>query len=136
MNRMMRAVAVLFGRDEHRAAGAPSLATATSTSVPPDGTTPLAMALVACLDLLDPDEEAAERAITALAEAGVVAIGSDGERFDRQRHRAEGRVDTDDPARDWIVANTVRTGWACGERILRPAQVWVYRHTAGGSGRG
>jgi hypothetical protein len=130
MNRVMRAIAVLRGREEHPAAGPPA------GEPPPDRTTPLAMALVACLDLLDPDEEAAEQAVTALTEAGVVAIDSDGARFDRQWHNAQGRIDTDDPSRDWIVANTVRTGWVRGERILRPAQVWVYRLTAAdGSGR-
>lgn len=87
----------------------------------------LAEALIACLDLLDPGEEAAEDAAAALAAAGIVRLDPEGARFDRTRHRAQGRVPTDDPARDWVVASTVAVGWTDGERVLRPAEVWVFR---------
>jgi molecular chaperone GrpE (heat shock protein) len=94
---------------------------------------PLVLALIACLDALDPDEEAAEQARAALAAAGVTEMTVEGARFDRRRHRAQGRVDTGDPARDWVVAQGVRAGWARGDTVLRPADVWVYRHAPDGA---
>lgn len=92
-----------------------------------EDSTPLILALIACLDLLGPEEEAAEQATAALAASGVVPVDPAGERFDRARHRVQGRVDTDDPRQDWVVAKTVVAGWAHGDAVLRPAEVWVYR---------
>ena len=87
----------------------------------------LALALITCLDSLEEDEEAAAEARTALLESGFVPLGAEGERFDRMRHRAQGRVPTEDPGLEWKVATCARAGWLDGERVLRLADVWVYR---------
>jgi hypothetical protein len=87
----------------------------------------MALALIACLDAVDDEDEAVAAAHGALAAAGIAPLGVEGEAFDRGRHRAQGRVLTDDPGLDWRVASCVSRGWADGDRVLRPAEVWVYR---------
>jgi hypothetical protein len=152
MGRVTRAIAALLGRDNvgrlggqadeavcgtahvqamSLARGAEREPRASAGDTTPDPpTTRLALALIACLDLFEPDEEVAEQASAALEEAGVVAIDPDGDRFDRRLHRVQGRIDTDDPRQDWMVANTVQRGWVRGDTLLRPAQVWVYRNAS------
>lgn len=137
MGRVMRALDVLLGREADcgvcgtgRLQSMPIAPTAEPEPPPSPGTAPttrLALALIACLDLFEADEEVAEQASAALDEAGFVSFAPDGARFDRHLHRVQGRIDTDDPRQDWLVANTVQMGWVRGDTVLRPAQVWVYR---------
>jgi hypothetical protein len=96
----------------------------------------LAQAVIACLDALESDEDAAAVARGALSDTGISPIGADGEPFDRNRHRAQGRVPTDNPDLDWTVASCAVSGWADGEQVLRPADVWVYRLTTAADGAG
>jgi molecular chaperone GrpE len=63
---------------------------------------------------------------TILARQGVKRIGSAGERFDPERHDAIAvRPSTDVP--DRTVLEVARSGFALGDRVLRPAQVVVSR---------
>jgi molecular chaperone GrpE len=59
-----------------------------------------------------------------LERQGVQRIGAAGERFDPERHEAVGvRQTTELP--DRTVVEVVRSGFARGDRVLRPAQVIV-----------
>jgi molecular chaperone GrpE len=61
-----------------------------------------------------------------LARHGVHRIGAAGEQFDPERHEAvEARVTDEAPARTILAA--MRSGWAIGDRVLRPALVVVAR---------
>jgi molecular chaperone GrpE len=61
-----------------------------------------------------------------LARQGVQRIGEAGERFDPERHEAiDVRVSADVP--DHTVLEVARSGFALGDRVLRPAQVVVSR---------
>jgi molecular chaperone GrpE len=61
-----------------------------------------------------------------LARHGVVRIGQPGELFDPERHEAiDVRVSDDVP--DRAVLEVLRSGFALGDRVLRPAQVIVAR---------
>ena len=61
-----------------------------------------------------------------LARHGVTRIGQPGEPFDPQRHEAiDMRVSDDVP--DRAVLDVVRSGFALGDRVLRPAEVVVAR---------
>jgi molecular chaperone GrpE len=57
---------------------------------------------------------------------GVQRIGATGERFDPERHEAIGVKDTDEVP-DRTVVEVARSGYAVGDRVLRPAQVVVSR---------
>jgi molecular chaperone GrpE len=61
-----------------------------------------------------------------LARAGVRRIGAPGEPFDPTRHEAIEVRETDE-APDRTVVDVLRSGYARGDRILRPAQVVVAR---------
>jgi molecular chaperone GrpE len=80
----------------------------------PEG--PLHEGLRAVLDQMD----------SILDRAGVVRIGEVGERFDPERHEAVAVRDSED-APDGTVVEVARSGFALGERVLRPAQVVVAR---------
>jgi molecular chaperone GrpE len=80
----------------------------------PDG--PLAEGLRGMLDQMD----------AILARQGVVRLGIPGEAFDPERHEAVGVRDTTDVP-DHTVVDVARSGYALGDRILRPAQVIVSR---------
>ncbi|MEA2285612.1 MAG: molecular chaperone GrpE [Solirubrobacteraceae bacterium] len=81
-----------------------------------DAQGPLAEGLRAVLDQME----------SILARQGVQRIGQAGERFDPERHDAvDVRVSDDVP--DRTVLEVVRSGWALGDRVLRPAQVVVSR---------
>jgi molecular chaperone GrpE len=67
-----------------------------------------------------------EQVDSVLARQGVVRIGAVGEQFDPERHEAIGVVPRDDVA-DRTVVEVARSGFALGDRILRPAQVLVAR---------
>lgn len=67
-----------------------------------------------------------------LARQGVRRVGAPGEPFDPERHEAIGvRQTTETP--DHTVAEVARSGFADGDRVLRPAQVVVARAPAGDS---
>jgi molecular chaperone GrpE len=61
-----------------------------------------------------------------LARQGVRRIGEPGEPFDPNRHEAVEVRETDE-APDRTVVEVFRSGYARGDRILRPAQVAVAR---------
>ena len=67
-----------------------------------------------------------EQMESILARHGVHRIGAAGEQFDPERHEAiEARVTNEAP--DRAILEAVRSGWAIGDRILRPALVIVAR---------
>jgi molecular chaperone GrpE len=77
---------------------------------------PLAEGLRAVLDQME----------GILARHGVQRIGSPGERFDPERHEAiDVRESADVPA--GTIVDVARSGFAVGDRVLRPAQVVVSR---------
>jgi molecular chaperone GrpE len=61
-----------------------------------------------------------------LARQGVRRIGATGERFDPDHHEAVGVRYTDE-APDRTVVDVARSGYALGDRVLRPAEVIVSR---------
>ncbi len=78
--------------------------------------TPLYDGLRAVLDHMD----------AVLERHGVRRIGERGEPFDPNRHEAVDVRDTDQ-APDRTVIEVLRSGYARGDRVLRPAQVVVAR---------
>jgi molecular chaperone GrpE len=78
--------------------------------------TPLYDGLRAVLDHMD----------AVLERHGVRRIGERGEEFDPNRHEAVDVRDTDE-APDRTVIEVLRSGYARGEHVLRPAQVVVAR---------
>jgi len=83
---------------------------------------------------MDPESEAAQglRAVldqmeSILARQGVTRIGSAGEPFDPERHEAVGVVASDEVP-DRSIVEVARSGFALGDRVLRPAQVIVARN--------
>jgi molecular chaperone GrpE len=67
-----------------------------------------------------------DQMMVTLARQGVVRIGRPGEPFDPERHDAIGVRETDE-APDRTVIDVARSGFALGDRVLRPAQVVVAR---------
>jgi molecular chaperone GrpE len=65
-----------------------------------------------------------------LARQGVRRVGAPGEPFDPERHDAIAVRDTTE-APDRAVAEVARSGFAHGDRMLRPAQVTVARAPSG-----
>jgi molecular chaperone GrpE len=61
-----------------------------------------------------------------LGRQGIQRIGAVGERFDPERHEAVGVRFTDE-APDRTVVDVARSGFALGDRVLRPAEVIVSR---------
>jgi molecular chaperone GrpE len=61
-----------------------------------------------------------------LARHGVRRIGAAGDQFDPDRHEAVSVVDTDEVP-DRTVMEVARSGFATGDRVIRPAQVVVAR---------
>jgi molecular chaperone GrpE len=61
-----------------------------------------------------------------LARQGVERIGAAGEHFDPEQHEAVGVRYTDE-APDRTVVDVARSGFALGDRVLRPAEVIVSR---------
>jgi molecular chaperone GrpE len=59
-----------------------------------------------------------------LERQGLTRVGAIGEAFDPQRHEAIGvRVTSEAPPN--TIIDVARSGWAIGDRVLRPAQVVV-----------
>ena len=61
-----------------------------------------------------------------LARHGIQRVGAAGERFDPDRHEAVSVVDTDEVP-DRTVMEVARSGFAAGDRVIRPALVVVAR---------
>ena len=61
-----------------------------------------------------------------LEREGVARVGAQGEPFDPERHEAVGVHDTDEVP-DRTIVDVARSGFARGDRVLRPAQVIVSR---------
>ncbi|HWE11292.1 MAG TPA: nucleotide exchange factor GrpE [Solirubrobacteraceae bacterium] len=67
-----------------------------------------------------------EQMNAVLAREGAQRIGTAGERFDPERHQAIAVQDSADAADRTILA-VERSGFALGDRVIRPAQVVVAR---------
>jgi molecular chaperone GrpE len=67
-----------------------------------------------------------EQMESILARYGVTRTGGEGEPFDPERHEAISVRETDE-APDRTVLDVARSGYALGDRVLRPAQVVVSR---------
>jgi molecular chaperone GrpE len=65
-----------------------------------------------------------------LARRGVRRVGAVGEPFDPERHEAVGVLASNDVP-DRTVVEVARSGFAVGERLLRPAQVIVSKAEEG-----
>jgi molecular chaperone GrpE len=61
-----------------------------------------------------------------LEREGIARVGSEGEPFDPERHEAVGVRETGEVP-DRTVVDVARSGFARGDRVLRPAQVVVSR---------
>jgi molecular chaperone GrpE len=61
-----------------------------------------------------------------LARQGVTRVGEVGERFDPHRHEAVEVRETGEVP-DRTVVEVLRSGFAVGDRVVRPAQVVVSR---------
>jgi molecular chaperone GrpE len=59
---------------------------------------------------------------------GIRRIGAGGEQFDPERHEAISVVESDDLP-DRTVMEVARSGFASGDRVIRPAQVVVSRRS-------
>ncbi|HEV7461011.1 MAG TPA: nucleotide exchange factor GrpE [Solirubrobacteraceae bacterium] len=77
---------------------------------------PLAEGLRAVLEQMD----------AILTRRGIERVGTVGEPFDPERHEAVGMTDREDVG-DHTVLDVARSGFANGDRVLRPAQVIVSR---------
>lgn len=64
-----------------------------------------------------------EQIDVALTRQGVSRIGAPGERFDPERHDAIAVAAADAP--DRTILSVQRSGFALGDRVIRPAQVTV-----------
>ncbi|MEU4831812.1 nucleotide exchange factor GrpE [Streptosporangium sp. NPDC023615] len=65
--------------------------------------------------------------LDGLNRAGVREIVADGQRFDPRLHEASGTEPAPRPDLHDLVAETVRQGYADGERVVRVPRVTVYR---------
>jgi molecular chaperone GrpE len=87
-----------------------------------DATNPLAEGLRAVLEQME----------SILARHGVQRIGTAGERFDPERHEAVA-VTENDELPDQTIVEVARSGFAVGDRVVRPAQVVVSRRDGRGA---
>lgn len=74
-----------------------------------------------------PSAALAGRLVEGLAGVGVEEVDPVGQRFDPTTQTAISVVDTDDQTLQGTVAHTERLGYRLHGRIVRPAQVTVYR---------
>ncbi len=68
--------------------------------------------------------------VGSLAQVGIKQFSPKGEVFDPHKHEALREVATEDAALEHTIETVERSGYSIGERIIRPAQVSVYAHTA------
>lgn len=62
----------------------------------------------------------------SLKNIGVEKYGAAGESFNPHKYEALREVETSEPAQDHTVESVERSGYAAGEKVIRPAQVSVY----------
>lgn len=62
-----------------------------------------------------------------LTSYGLTEIAAEGEVFDPRKHEAVSEVPVEDESKDNVVTDVLQTGYALGERIVRPAKVVVGR---------
>ncbi len=74
----------------------------------------------------------ARKLVKTLSDAGMESVNPLGERFDPNYHEAIILTPTDDPDQDELVSQVLLTGYRVGDRLLRPAQVAVFRHDENG----
>ena len=67
-----------------------------------------------------------EQIAAILEREGIARLGAAGEPFDPERHEAVGVRETDEVP-DRTIVDVARSGFARGDRVLRPAQVIVSR---------
>ncbi|GAA4200776.1 hypothetical protein GCM10022252_54470 [Streptosporangium oxazolinicum] len=72
--------------------------------------------------------------LEALNRAGIREIVADGQHFDPRLHEASGTETAGRPELHDVVAETIRCGYADGERVIRVPRVVVYRHGSPGPG--
>jgi hypothetical protein len=86
------------------------------------------------LQLVDTTNSAAlyQEAVEALRSAGLTLVDPVGQQFDPTVHVAVGRRATADPHRHNVVAETVRPGCYGEGRVVREAEVVVYRTDVSG----
>ena len=65
--------------------------------------------------------------LTTLRRFGVTPLEAEGRAFDPNHHEAVATVPVDQPAQQDVVMSVVRTGYAIGDDVLRPARVTVGR---------
>lgn len=73
----------------------------------------------------------ARKLLKTLGEVGMEPVNPEGERFDPNFHEAITLTPTDDPDLDEHVSLVMLTGYRLGDRLLRAAQVAVYRYEEG-----
>ena len=76
-------------------------------------------------------ELVARKLTKTLADAGMEPVSPLDERFDPNLHEALFITATGDPEQDEMVSEVVLIGYQIGERLLRPAQVGVFRYKEG-----
>ena len=80
----------------------------------------------------DPGLEAVLAQMEAiLAREGVTRLGANGEQFDPERHEAVG-VHSSEQVPDRTIVEVTRSGFAVGDRVLRPAHVVVSQQRRSG----
>ena len=85
------------------------------------------------LQLVDTANSAAiyQEAVNALRSAGLTVVDPVGQQFDPSIHVAVGRRATGDPRSHNVVAETIRVGCYGDGRVVREAEVVVYRTDTG-----
>ena len=73
----------------------------------------------------------ARKLVKTLGDVGMEAVNPIGEKFDPNFHEALVLTPTDDPEQDELVSQVMLTGYRLADRLLRAAQVAVYRHEEG-----
>lgn len=58
----------------------------------------------------------------------IVSFGEAGDDFDPHRHEAVEIVETSKSEEDGVIAEVLRRGYLCGENVLRPAQVKIFKN--------
>jgi molecular chaperone GrpE len=77
--------------------------------------------------LLDGVSLVQRNVLSVLERAGLAEIPAEGQVFDPAVHEAVLTESTDDPGRDGRVAGVLQRGYRFGDRLLRPAQVVVWK---------
>ena len=80
-------------------------------------------------DLID-SQALRRKLLDALFDVGVLGVDATGEPFDAREHRAVDSVATDEPSLHGRIAATERQGYRDRGRLLRRADVSVYRLAA------